>query len=284
MESSAICKEAIKTCESCLMKFPDESSLVEHMSLKKQCLDTYNMGLMDPSIALDQLITGDKNDVLSTVSYYTSSGQKQKKLTDSDHAEGNIYATYAFPYQPKKGISLTSKDSMKCLSTTDMKEAHSCSKVASHSELPLFTDYFIEEDNNQNVEFNDFDEELYPIDDGSVSSTSATGDESGADGELLDHTSSDEDVDRNAVVFRDTLKELAYALRRQQGNSFHLSPEVQMLMDLYLKMVGRGASLNIFDDVLDWAIRHSLVDSHVPTRQPLLNKISNALYGKKYHK
>jgi hypothetical protein len=102
MESSAICKEAIKACESCLMKFPDESSLVKHMSLKKQCLDTYNMGLMDPSIALDQPITGDKNDVLSTVSYYTSSGQKRKKLTDSDHAEGNIYATYAFPYQPKK--------------------------------------------------------------------------------------------------------------------------------------------------------------------------------------
>jgi hypothetical protein len=106
------------------------------------------------------------------------------------------------------------------------------------------------------VEFNDFDEELYPIDDGSVSSTSATGDESGADGELLDHTSSDEDVDRNAVVFRDMLKHLANDLRRRQGNSFHLSPEVQMLMDLYLKTVGRGTSLNTFDDVLDWAVRH----------------------------
>jgi hypothetical protein len=254
------------------------------MSLKKQCFDTYNMGIMDPSIALDQPIAGDKNDVLSTVSYYTSSGKKRKKLTDSDHAEGNSYATYAFQYQPKTGISLTSKDSMKCLSTTDMKEAHSCSKVASHSEFPLFTDYLIEEVDDQNAEFNDFDEELYPSDDGSVASTSATGDELGTDGEHIDDTSSDEDVERNAIVVRDSLKELANDLRRRQGNSFHLSPEVQMLMDLYLKTVGRGASLNTFDDVLDWAIRHSLVDSHVPTRQPLLKQISNALYGKKFLK
>jgi hypothetical protein len=55
MESSAICKEVIKTCESRLMKFPDESSLVKHnKSLKKQSLDTNNLGLMDPSIAFDQ--------------------------------------------------------------------------------------------------------------------------------------------------------------------------------------------------------------------------------------
>jgi hypothetical protein len=55
-----------------------------------------------------------------------------------------------------------------------------------------------------------------------------------------------------------------------------------MLMDLYLRMIGRGASLNTFDDILQWAIDHSLVDNHVPTRKPMLKKISDALYGKEY--
>jgi hypothetical protein len=55
-----------------------------------------------------------------------------------------------------------------------------------------------------------------------------------------------------------------------------------MLMDLYLRTIGRGASLNTFDDVLQWAIDHTLVDHHVPTRKPLLKQISEAVYGKEY--
>jgi hypothetical protein len=55
-----------------------------------------------------------------------------------------------------------------------------------------------------------------------------------------------------------------------------------MLMDLYLRTIGRGASLNTFDDVLQWAIDHSLVENHVPTRKPMLKQISDALYGKEY--
>ncbi len=50
MESSDLCKGAIRTCESCLMKFPDDTSLLKHIGLKKQCLERHNMGLVDPTI------------------------------------------------------------------------------------------------------------------------------------------------------------------------------------------------------------------------------------------
>jgi hypothetical protein len=89
------------------MKFPDDSSLLKHMSLKKGCLDTYNMGLMDPSITLeDQPGKGENKDaILSSVAFYSSEGvNKRKKLNISDDVDrpvqGNIvinsFATYAF--------------------------------------------------------------------------------------------------------------------------------------------------------------------------------------------
>ena len=41
MESSTMCKDAIETCTGCLMKFPDEKTLLKHLSLKKKCQEIY---------------------------------------------------------------------------------------------------------------------------------------------------------------------------------------------------------------------------------------------------
>jgi hypothetical protein len=38
METSDLCKESIKMCEECHTKFPDDTSLMKHIGLKKQCL------------------------------------------------------------------------------------------------------------------------------------------------------------------------------------------------------------------------------------------------------
>lgn len=48
MELSPMYKEAIETCTGCLMKFPDEQTLLKHLSLKKKCQEIYNLGLLDP--------------------------------------------------------------------------------------------------------------------------------------------------------------------------------------------------------------------------------------------
>jgi hypothetical protein len=102
--------------------------------------------------------------------------------------------------------------------------------------------------------------------------------------ELDDQSADEVDGEFDVTDARDSLKILANKIRRRQIETFHLSPEVQMLMDLYLKTVGRGSSLNTFDDVLQWAVTHSLVHPHVPTRKPLIREIATALYGKEYLK
>ena len=102
-------------------------------------------------------------------------------------------------------------------------------------------------------------------------------DDSNEDEEEFDDSSSDEEALDGVGTGRDCLKILADKIRRRQVSRFHLSPEIQMLMDLYLRLVGRGASLSTFDDVLEWAKNHSLIDSHLPTRKPLINQISTAV-------
>jgi hypothetical protein len=102
---------------------------------------------------------------------------------------------------------------------------------------------------------------------------------------VLDDPSSDDNEEQeegNIAASRDSLKVLANMMRRRHISTINLSPEIQMLMDLYLRTIGRSASLNTFDDVLQWAIDHSLVENHVPTRKPMLKQISDALYGKEY--
>jgi hypothetical protein len=109
MESSTMCKDAIETCTGCLMKFPDEKTLLKHLSLKKTCQEIYNMGLLDPSIASDFTSSEANRDAASSVAYYHSSGQKRKKINkkemwgdDSQAPVTNSFATYAFPHVTKK--------------------------------------------------------------------------------------------------------------------------------------------------------------------------------------
>jgi hypothetical protein len=105
MESSPMCKEAIETCSGCLMKFPDETSLSKHLSLKKKCQEIYNMGLMDPSITSYMTSSEPGRDVASSVSYFFSTGQKCKKINQNDMSKDddnnpntNSFATYhAYP-------------------------------------------------------------------------------------------------------------------------------------------------------------------------------------------
>ena len=104
MESVPTCKEAIKICDACLMKFPDEASLLKHMSLKKQCLDTYNMGLMDPTLVINGSGNPESDkDAICHISFLLQQASKRKK-SDSIHVANpnpfmvtNGFSTYAFP-------------------------------------------------------------------------------------------------------------------------------------------------------------------------------------------
>lgn len=291
MESSAICKEAIKTCQSCLMKFPDDSSLLKHMSLKKGCNDTYNMGIMDPSIALeDQGGKGGKKEaILSNVTFYSSSGKnKRMKLNTSDNADfpiqGNVvtnsYATYAFPHHYTKTQPSTKYFAPVGYASTSRPSEAMCSSCPSAQNYDKPDDEY---QYGQDVDFS-VDSQYNSSDSLSVGSIAEEA-EHIEEMEDSDEQSAVEDDDVNDVtVGRDCLKMLANKIRRRQIDTFHLSPEVQMLMDLYLKTVGRGASLNTFDDVLQWAVTHSLVHPHVPTRKPLIRQIATAVYGKEYLK
>jgi hypothetical protein len=278
VESSAICKDAIRNCESCLMKFPDDSLLLKHMSLKKGCQDTYNMGVMDPSITLeDQPVRrGKKDGILCNVAYYSSGTNKRKKLHISDDVHNpvkagtvtNSHATYVFPHYHSK----TQQPSMKYFDHGQMTKL-------SPSKITYQPVWYANNNLHQDDEYEYFagDEEAVFSVHSQSDSCDAFSVGSHVDGEYndsvveFDDLSADEQDDNVEVIDAgDGLKSLASKIRRRQMGTFHLSPEVQMLMDLYLKTVGRGASLSTFDDVLQWAITHSLVDSHVPTRKPLI--------------
>jgi hypothetical protein len=219
MESSAICKDAIRTCESCLMKFPDDSSLLKHMSLKKGCQDTYNMGVIDPSIALeDQPVIGEKKDgILCNVAYYSSGSNKRKKLHISDDVDHpvkagtvtNSHATYVFPHYHSK----TQQPSMKYF---DHGHMNKLSPSKTTCQPVLYAD--------NNLHHQDEEYEYY----------------AGEEAVFSVHSQSD------------------------SCDAFSVGSHV--------------------DDVLQWAITHSLVDSHVPTRKPLIRQIATALYGKEYLK
>jgi hypothetical protein len=276
------------------MKFPDDSSLLKHMSFKKGCYDTYNKVIMDPSIALEeQPAKGENQDaILSNVTFYSSEGKNKRKKLDTseegdfpvrDNIVTNSYATYAFPphymnpQHPKKYFahdigwtSILSRPSQTMCTSDPLAKMNEFPYVEYQSVQDV--DFSINNDTNcsdasevgSNIDDAEYDEDIEEIDDQSAA------DEGDDDTDVTD--------DRNS------LKTLANTMRRRQMDTFHLSPEVQMLMDLYLKTVGRGASLNTFDDVLQWAVTHSLVHPNIPTRKPLIRQIASALYGEQYLK
>ena len=66
--------------------------------------------------------------------------------------------------------------------------------------------------------------------------------------------------------------------------TFHLPTDVQMVMDLYQRIVGNDGSLKTYDTVLDWATHHSLICDHIPRRKAMLKQASEAVYGKEFLK
>ncbi len=291
MQSSSMCKDAIMTCESCLMSFPDETSLLKHMSAKKQCLDRHNMGSMDPSIVLttsytNQLTEGD-GQILS-VAYEPS-----KRTTLTATAVLNSHSTYS-SRRHASGVSnegIIHNLSDRCLKPVSSSEGHlrlvhthspSRNKVITESgsvevefELSPDADECLSSDNNSVSNVND-GSDLSAIE--SMVSTSSV------DGDMFDNGLEHHDEPGIALNIEemDGLKILSAKMRRLQMSSFNIPTDIQMIMDLYLRTIGRGTSLSAFDDCLNWAITHSLINCHVMSRKPLLDHLTTAIYGKEY--
>jgi hypothetical protein len=219
MELSTMCKDAIETCTGCLMKFPDEKTLLKHLSLKKKCQDIYNLGLLDPSIASDVTLSEPNRDVASTVAYYYSAGQKRKKINnneiwgdDSNIPDTNSFATYAFPqvsdklgnsqpyssthyaHSPKSKYSMYGGNAKE----VDLDYCHPCKNIEKHQDNFSFPQEF----------------ESQSTDEGSQSSTGVYNESSF----VLDDPSSDDNEEQeegNIAASRDSLKVLANMMRRR---------------------------------------------------------------------
>lgn len=156
MESSDLCKDAIRTCESCLMKFPDDTSLLKHIGLKKKCLERHNMGLVDPTI-VQQLpsLGGPKAggcEKVGTGGHSITFHSWQDNIIhpcSEDTGFVNSYATYAFPHHTNTGDSLYSMPP-----TSNIDRPHLSSSVASSEEEGVYSTQF-----SVNVDFNDGFEE-----------------------------------------------------------------------------------------------------------------------------
>jgi hypothetical protein len=187
------------------MKFPNESSLVKHISLKKGCLDAYNMGLVDPSIALEeQPLMRDKNGI---VSFYSSGQHKRKKLKISDDAADQSavkggtmisYATYAFPHQDDKLSAMKSQASMKVV-------AHEYMSKLSPSEQMAQPDPYLC-NSHQGDEY--YEENMAFLVDRQSNSSGVMSEGSNVDDTIeLDNLSSDkEDNHAEVITARDNLK------------------------------------------------------------------------------
>lgn len=99
MESSDLCKEAVRTCEGCHMKFPDDTSLMRHIGLKKHCLERHNMGHADPTIVHGQSTSGSAPEgMISAISFQSRNDDFLPPSPDDSSGYVNSYATYAFPH------------------------------------------------------------------------------------------------------------------------------------------------------------------------------------------
>jgi hypothetical protein len=254
MESSDLCKDAIRTCESCLMKFPDDTSLLKHIGLKKKCLERHNMGLVDPTIVQQLPSLGgpkaggcEKVDTGGHIISFHSQQGKTIHPCSEDTGFVNSYATYSFPHHTNMG------DSLYC-----MPPSSSVSNINISEEDMLFCNDPSSEDDQSWIPDNTLSE-VYS-------------------------SSNEEEMEPNIDTARDTLKSIADLIRRRNMKTFHLPTDTKMVMDLYQRIVGNGGSLNTFDNVLDWAFNHSLIGDHIPRRKSMLKQVSEAVYGKEFLK
>jgi hypothetical protein len=157
MESSDLCKDAIRTCESCLMKFPDDTSLLKHIRLKKKCLERHNMGLVDPTL-VQQLpsLVGPKApggcEKVDTGGHSITFHSRRDGIIhpcSEDTGFMNSYAIYAFPHRTNMGDSLYSMPPR----TSNIERPHLSSSVArSEEEDVCSTQFSVNEDFNDGSE------------------------------------------------------------------------------------------------------------------------------------
>jgi len=264
------------------MKFPDDTSLMKHVGRKKQCLERHNMGHVDPTLVRLLPIFGRETAVDVTFLTFQSE-QENSSRHEGTSATGyvNSYATYAFPHSTNSNGANYSTTLP--LGLGDNNSQNSVSMA------------FADEEDSNSAQFspsNNYDSsELSTRDDQPLLDNASIADDESwlPNSSSMEHSSSEEeedyhheDNDPNVEAARNCLKSIADMIRRRSMKTFLLPTDVQIVMDLYQRLVGNGSSLNAFDDVLDWAIHHSLFGDHVPRRKPMIKQVSEAVYGKEF--
>jgi hypothetical protein len=283
MESSDLCKDAVRTCEGCNMKFPDAdtSLLMRHIGLKKLCLERHNLGHADPTIVhCGQSTSGSAAEGMISAMSFQSAHKKDDHLPPSRSQDSsgylNSYATYAFPHN--SNMTSTShqtssqNESGRLHSSVDQwldLEEHNGAQFLNHNTSGSSD----EQDARSRGERDD--ESSFEDDDSWLPGSSS---------EELSSSDEEEEDDVNIETARESLKSIADIMRRRNMTTFHLPTGVQMVMDLYQRIVGNGGSLKTYDAVLDWAFNHSLIRDHIPRRKPMLKLVSEAVYGKEFLK
>ena len=279
MESSDLCKEAIRTCEGCYMKFPDDTSLMRHIGLKKCCLERHNMGHADPTMVhCGQSISGSAAEGMISAMSFQSARQKDDFLPPrSQDSSGylNSYVTYAFPHNSDM---------------TSMSPQMSSQRESGllHSSNGQWLDD--EEDNgaqfsNHNTSGSSDEQDTFSRGERETESSFDDDDSCpGSSSEELSSSDEEDEDDVNVEAARESLKSIADIMRKRKMTTFHLPTDVQMVMDLYQRIVGNGGSLKTYDAVLEWAFNHSLIGDHIPRRKPMLKQVAEAVYGKEFLK
>jgi hypothetical protein len=283
METSDLCKESIKMCEECHTKFPDDTSLMKHIGLKKQCLARYNLGHADPSVVAG--IPSGQNESAGEGSITTLSFQGRKDVSlppgvRDNSGYINSFNTYAFPHRNNSNSSSYVYSSHK----------DSGGHQQSNGTITFPSQYehddgaqFLNHGNASDTSSDTDDDARY--DEARDNETLSDDDGSWLPGYNSDEiSSSDEEENINVDVerMRESLKTLAGMMRRKNMATFHLPTDVQMVLDLYQRIVGNGGSLKTYDTVLDWATHHSLIGDHIPRCKAMLKQVSEAVYGKEF--
>jgi hypothetical protein len=265
------------------MKFPDDTSLMRHIGLKKLCLERHNMGHADPTIVhRGQSTSGSaaEEGVISAISFQSARKNDDLPPRSQDNSGYlNSYVTYAFPHNSNM------------TSTSHPMSSQKESGLLHSSSI----DQWLDEEEDNGAQFSNYntggssDEQESRSRAGERDTESSLDDDEswlpgGSSSEELSSSDEEEENDVNVEAARESLKSIADIMRRRKMSTFHLPTDVQMVMDLYQRIVGNGGSLKTYDAVLEWAFNHSLIGDHIPRRKPMLKLVSEAVYGNEFLK
>jgi hypothetical protein len=285
MEASDLCRELIKICEECHTKFPDDTSLMKHIGLKKQCLATYKLGHSTPSIVAGIPPNKNGSAVEGTITAISVQGRKEDSLPPGIRDNSgyiNSFNTYAFPHRSNPSSSSYVYESKSVGGEQQSKAIMTFPNDYQHDDGAPF----LYHRSNSDASSDTNDDARY--DEATRDNDSWTDDD---DSWLPEYSSdeissSDEEEDLNVDIdaTRESLKVLTGMMRRRNMKTFHLPADLQMVMDQYQRIVGNGSSLKTFDAVLDWATHHSLIGDHITRRKTMLRQVSEAVHGKEFLK